>query len=209
MLLLDYEIKRMGLTPLQMVSEINYDHLSYLYAKEGEVDLQGKRLPKSYFLKRNNKEVVRQVYERVYGTHTYNGVDYENIFLGIETKVYHLHTTGELQLVSTKTYMFNLHPVFVGDGNETVVGFSSRKMVEILKAERYASANNLQSQNAAIYQFLYSTYQEYENYLKFGDKTLLIEALDNETRPEVLEVLNHSVAGTELTIVQLIKLTLQ
>jgi hypothetical protein len=209
MLLLDYETKRMGLTPLQMVSEINYDHLSYLYAKEGEVDLQGKRQPKSYFLKRNNKEVVRQVYERIYGTHTYNGVAYNNIFLGVETKVYHLHTNGDLQLVSAKTYNFNLHPVFLGDGNETIVGFSSKKMVEILKAERYASANNLQSQNAAIYQFLYSTYLEYENYLKFGNKTLLIEALDNENRTDVLEVLNHPVAGTDLTIVQLIKLTLQ
>jgi hypothetical protein len=209
MILLDYEIKRIGLTPLQMVSELNYDHLSYLYALEGEVDLQGKRKQKCYFLKRNNKEVVRQVYERVYGTHTYNGVAYENTFLGVETKVYHLHTTGELQLVSTKTYNFNLHPVFAGDGNETIVGFSSRKMVEILKAERYAAANNLQCQNAAIYQFLYTTYPEYENYLKFGNATLLIEALDNEIRTDVLEVLNHSVAGTDLNIQQLIKLTLQ
>jgi len=78
-------------------------------------------------------------------------------------------------------YSFDLHPVFAGDGYETVVGFSSQKLRKILKDERYAADDFLQAQNPNLYDLLYNRYTvEYDRYLRTGKKEGLVSAMNYE-----------------------------
>jgi hypothetical protein len=99
----------------------------------------------------------------------------------------------------------------VGDGTETVVGFSSPKMRKSMKEERYAADDYLQSKNPNLYALLYSRYNaQYEFYLKTGKKSNLVTAINGETDPDINAVFNNQVFGYEpMTVRELILMNLQ
>ena len=119
---------------------------------------------------------------------------------------------GEIAYSKKKQfYSFDLKPVFVSDGSETVVGFSSQKQRQILKYERLSADDFLQASNTSIYAKLYDQYQDsYSCYLRTGLKDNFVQALNIETNPDILELLNKEVSGHEkMTIKELIIMNLQ
>ena len=83
-------------------------------------------------------------------------------------------------------------------------------MTEILKKERFNADNYLLSKNPKMYSFLYGYYKgPYEHYVNTGDKTPFVNALNTESRTEVLVKLNDEVNGLNITVKQLILNLLQ
>lgn len=100
---------------------------------------------------------------------------------------------------------FDLQPVFLGDGTETVVGFSSQKQRQILKTERYNADDYLQAKNPNLYALLYGRYTaNYDYYLKTGKKDALVTAINAETDVNINAVFDNLVYGTEITVKELI-----
>ena len=82
--------------------------------------------------------------------------------------------------------------------------------MDYLHQERQTADKYLQSKNIDLYQLVYNDYKDnYNLYLFSGNKEPLINQLDNENDPTLLETLNHQVVGTDLKIIDLIKMNLQ
>ncbi|RTY93257.1 hypothetical protein EKM01_03920 [Flavobacterium sp. RSP46] len=192
------------------MSDINFDNLSFFTAKEKVIDMKGQWVSKSYYAAKD-KEAIRITYEKLYGTHTHNGVEWPNIFLGVGKSIHYLDWAGEIAYTKNKQpEYFDLQPVFVGDGTETVVGFSSQKQRQILKEERRSADDYLQAKNPNLYALLYARYTDtYEYYLKTGKKADLVTAINAETDPDINAVFNNLVFGTEITVRDLILMNLQ
>ena len=104
----------------------------------------------------------------------------------------------------------DLQPVFLGDGTETVVGFSSQKQRQILKTERYNADDYLQAKNPNLYALLYGRYTaNYDYYLKTGKKDALVTAINAETDVNINAVFDNLVYGTQITVRDLILMNLQ
>ncbi|WP_163401399.1 hypothetical protein [Flavobacterium fluviatile] len=198
-------------TMANTMTDIDFSNLSFLTEKEPIYNMAGQKVSKSYFDKKG-REAVRICYNRIYGNYIYNDVVYPNVFLGFSKTVCYLDWSGEIvNRKSLQPYEFNLEPVFLGDGTETVVGFSSQKQREILKTERFKADDYLAGKNPQLYAFLYAKYGNvYNTYLRTGIKNDLVDALNNEVDTEILAVLNNEVFGYEpMTVKELIIMNLQ
>lgn len=118
---------------------------------------------------------------------------------------------GEIAYTKSKQpEYFDLQPVFLGDGTETVVGFSSQKQRQILKTERYNASDYLQAKNPNLYALLYGRYTaNYDYYLKTGKKDALVTAINAETDVNINAVFDNLVYGTQITVRDLILMNLQ
>jgi len=193
------------------LTDINFDCLSFLYAKEPDYNMNGVKVLKSYFDK-SNREAVRIQYIKIYEDFIYNNVTYPNLFVGIRKDIHYFDWSGQIAYTkSLQPYYFALQPVFMDDGTERVKGFSSQKQRKILKEERYAADEWLNSRNPDLYKMLYAKYGAiYQTYLRTGFKDDLLNAFESETDPAILTVFNNQVFGMEpMTFKELIILNLQ
>jgi hypothetical protein len=193
------------------LSDISFDNLPFLQEKEPIYNMKGQKVSKSYY-DTKGKEAIRITYDRVFGDYEYNGTVYPNVFLGLQKTVHYMDWAGEIAYSKKKQfYSFDLQPVFLGDGTETVVGFSSQKQRQILKSERFSADDYLASQNPNLYGVLYANYQDaYNSYLRTGISIGFVNAMNSETNPDVLGLLNKEVFGYEpMTIKELIIMNLQ
>lgn len=192
------------------LTDINFDNLSFFTTKEKIIDMKGQWVSKSYYAV-NDKEAVRITYEKLYGTHTHNGVEWPNVFLGVGKSIHYLDWAGEIATTKRKQpEYFDLKPVFLGDGTETVVGFLSQKQRQILKTERYNADDYLQAKNPNLYAMLYGRYTStYEFYLKTGKKEALVAAIAAEADADINAAFDNLVYGTEITVKELILMNLQ
>lgn len=209
-IVLNYYLEKYG-TSFNNLSDISFDNLPFLTEKEAIYNMKGQKVSKSYICPKG-KEVIRIVYERVIEKFTYQLIEYPNIFVGLRKKILFLDWAGNVAHTKTKQlYAFNLEPVFVADGTETIIGFSSQKQRKVLKEERYCADDYLSSKNPILYSNLYYRYKKvYESYLQTGVSTDFKNAMDCETDPIMLGMLNKEVFGYEpMTVKELIKLNLQ
>lgn len=193
------------------MTDISFDNLPFLVEREPVYNMKGQKVSKSY-CDNSGREAVRLTYEKLIGDYIYNDVVYHDVFLGFSKKVHYLDWAGDIAYSkSLQPYCFNLEPVFVGDGTETVVGFSSQKMREVLRTERFKADDYLSAKNPLLYAMLYASYgNEYNAYLRTGVKEAFVNKLNSETNPELLAVLNNQVYGFEpMTVKELIILNLQ
>jgi hypothetical protein len=193
------------------LTDISFDNLPFLQEREPLYNMKGQKVSKSYH-DIQGREAIRITYDRVFGDYQYNGTVYPNVFLGLQKTVHYLDWAGAIAYSKKKQfYSFDLQPVFLGDGNETVVGFSSQKQRQILKTERFCADDYLSAQNPQLYAVLYANYQDtYNAYLRTGISTAFINAMNAETKPEVLALLNKEVFGFEpMTVKELVIMNLQ
>jgi hypothetical protein len=194
-----------------LLIDIPFDNLSFLIEKEPIYNMKGQKVSKSYFCKKG-KEVIRIKYDRVIGTYNYKGLDYEDVFIGLQKTILYMDWSGEIGYTKKKQfYSFNLEPVYLADGTETIKGFSSQKQRQILKSERFSADDYLSSKNPDLHSALYDAYQsEYNAYLRTGISTAFVNAMNAETNTELLAMLNKEVFGYEpMTVKELIILNLQ
>jgi hypothetical protein len=193
------------------LTDIDFEKLSFLQEREAIYNMKGQKVSKSYY-DIKGKEAIRLTYDRIINDYTYQDIVYPDVFIGVQKTVHYLDWAGEIAYSKKKQfYAFDLQPVFVGDGSETVVGFSSQKQRQILKSERFSADDYLQAWNPNIYAELYNQYQDlYTCYLRTGLKDDFVHALNAETNPAYLELLNKEVFGYEqMTIKELIIMNLQ
>jgi len=196
-------------TSANTLVDVDFSILPFLTTQEAVMNMKGEKVSKSYYTLQG-KEAVKIVYSRIIRTYTFKGVDYPGTFIGLKKSIQFIDWVGNVGYEKKKQpYYFNLQPVFVGDGTETVTGFSSPKLRQILKAERYNADDYLQAQNPDLYSLLYNSYNQYESYLRTGDKTALVTAINNEQNAGINAVFNNTVYGTEITVKQLILDNLQ
>lgn len=208
-IVLDYYLNKYQ-TLGNTLTDINFDNLSFFTTKEKIIDMKGQWVSKSYYAEKD-KEAIRITYEKLYGIHTHNGIEWPNTFLGVGKSIHYLDWAGEIAYTKRKQpEYFDLQPVFLGDGTETVVGFSSQKQRQILKTERYNADDYLQAKNPNLYALLYGRYTaNYDYYLKTGKKDALVTAINAETDGNINAVFDNLVYGTEITVRQLILMNLQ
>lgn len=193
------------------MSDLSFDNLPFLIEKEPIYNMKGQKVSKSYY-DTDGREAVRIVYSRIIDNYTYNDVVYPSVFLGLQKLVHYLDCEGEFAFTKDlQPYYFNLLPVFIGDGSETVIGFSSQKLRKVLKDERFAADDYLQAQNPNLYDLLYNRYtSEYNRYLRTGNKTSLVAAMNAETDEGINAVFNNEVFGyAPMTVKELILMNLQ
>lgn len=193
------------------LTDIDFENLSFLQEKEAIYNMKGQKVSKSYY-DIKGREAIKLTYDRIISNYTYQDILYPDTFIGVQKTVHYFDWAGEIAYSKKKQfYAFDLKPVFVGDGSETVVGFSSQKQRQILKYERLSADDFLQASNPSIYAKLYDQYQDsYSCYLRTGLKDNFVQALNIETNPDILELLNKEVFGHEkMTIKELIIMNLQ
>ena len=209
-LVIDHIVEERGIN-LSTLTDKDFSNFSWLNEREPVSNMKGEKVSKSYYFE-NKKEAIRIEYYKIVGDHQYNGIMYPTVYLGWRKDMCWIDWAG---LVGNRKpmqpYYFTLEPVFVGDGTETVVGFSSPKMRKSMKEERYAADDYLQSKNPNLYALLYSRYNaQYEFYLKTGKKSNLVTAINGETDPDINAVFNNQVFGYEpMTVRELILMNLQ
>ncbi|MEO7977787.1 hypothetical protein [Flavobacterium sp.] len=193
------------------LTDIDFQNLTFLQEKEAVYNMKGQKVSKSYY-DTAGREAIRITYDRVFGTYGYQETEYTNVFLGLQKTINYMDWAGEIAYKKKKQfYSFDLQPVFLADGTETVVGFSSQKQRQVLKSERLSADDYLQAKNPQLYALLYERYgNEYNGYLRTGVKTAFVNALNAEAEPNILAALNNEVFGYEpMTVKELIILNLQ
>jgi hypothetical protein len=209
-LVIDHIIEQRGIN-INTLTDSDFSKFSWLNEREPVYNMNGEKVSKSYYFE-NKKEAIRIVYGKIFGDFEYNGVIYPNIYLGWKKTMNWIDWAGEIgHSKAMQPYYFNLEPVFIGDGTETVVGFSSPKMRKSLKEERLSADDYLQAKNPQLYALLYYKYSlHYNGYLTTGAKANFVNAMSNESDVQVLEVLNKEVFGYEpMTVKELIIMNLQ
>lgn len=193
------------------MSDLAFDNLPFLIEKEPIYNMKGQKVSKSYY-DTDGREAVRIVYSRIIDNYTYNDVVYPNVFLGLKKIVHYLDCESEIAYSKDlQPYYFNLLPVFIGDSSETIIGFSSQKLRKVLKDERFAADDYLQAQNPNLYDLLYNRYtSEYNRYLRTGNKTSLVSAMNAEADEGINAVFSNEVFGyAPMTVKELILMNLQ
>lgn len=225
-LVIDYIREKQGID-LNTLVDKDFSQFSWLIEVEPTKDIKGQRVSKSYYAYPNLgikaktkyiikgketesglKEAIRITYHKMY--ETVNGI--ENVFVGVYKNFHWIDWAGNIGATkSDKPYYFTLEPVFIGDGTNTLVGFSSPKMRSMMKEERYSADDYLQAKNPDLYALIYGNYKdEYSAYLSTGKKDALVTAIENESNEQISEILNKEVLGLEpLTIKELILMNLQ
>jgi len=193
------------------LTDIDFQNLTFLQEKEAVYNMKGQKVSKSYY-DTSGREAIRITYDRVFGTYVYQEIEYPNVFLGLQKTINYMNWAGEIAYKKKKQfYSFDLQPVFLADGTETVVGFSSQKQRQVLKSERLSADDYLQAKNPQLYALLYERYgEEYNGYFRTGVKTAFVNALNAEADPTILAALSNEVFGYEpMTVKELIIMNLQ
>jgi hypothetical protein len=209
-LVIDHIIEQRGIN-INTLTDSDFSSINWLNEREPIYNMKGEKVSKSYYFE-NKKEAIRIVYKKIFGDFLYNEVIYPNVYLGWKKIMNWMDWAGEIGYSKEmQPYYFNLEPIFIGDGNETVNGFSSPKMRKSLKDERISADDYLSSKNPQLYSVLYYKYsKDYNGYLTTGNKTKFVNAMNIETDLQVLEVLNKEVFGYEpMTVKELIIMNLQ
>jgi hypothetical protein len=209
-LVIDYIIELKGIN-INTLTDKDFSSISWLNEREPVYNMKGEKVSKSYYYE-NTKEAIRIVYGKIFGDFEYNGVVYPNIYLGWKKTMNWIDWAGEkAQVKEMQPYYFTLEPVFKADGTETLTGFSSPKMRSVLREERFKADDYLQAKNIALYTLLNTAYTaEYSNYMKTGNSSSFVNAVNAETNTEVLNALNTEVFGYEpMTVKELIFMNLQ
>lgn len=209
-LVIDYIVELQGIN-LNTLTDKDFSKFSWLNEREPISNMKGEKVSKSYYYK-NQKEAIRIEYAKIVGNYEYEGIVYPDTYLGWRKSMCWIDWAGEIGVrKEMQPYYFNLEPVSVGDGTETIVGFSSPKMRKSMKEERYAADDYLQSKNPQLYAMLFSRYgNEYNGYLRTGVKDEFVTAINAETDPTILAALNNEVFGYEpMTVKELILINLQ
>lgn len=185
-------------TRANTLTDINFDCLSFLYTKEPDYNMKGAKISKSYFDK-CHREAIRIKYVKIIEDFIYNEISYPNVFKGIRKEICYFDWAGNIAYTKKlQPYYFSLQPIFSDDGTETIKEFSSQKQRKILKEERYAADEWLNSQYPNLYAILYAKYGVlYQEYLRTGFKSDLANAIETETDPVILRVFNNKVFGIE------------
>lgn len=209
-LVIDYIVELQGIN-LDTLTDKDFSNFSWLNEREPISNMKGEKVSKSYYYE-NKKEAIRIVYSKLIGDFEYNGIVYPNIYLGFKKDTCWIDWAGNIgKTKPKKPYYFNLEPVFLADGTETIVGFSSPKMRKSMKEERFSADGYLQAKNPQLYAMLYASYKdEYNEYLRTGVCAAFVNRLNAETNPDILAVLNNEVFGYEpMTVKELILMNLQ
>lgn len=208
-LVVDYITEKRGIN-LSTLTDKDFSKFSWLNEREPVSNMKGEKVSKSYYFE-NKKEAIRIEYSKIVGDYLYNDIVYPNTYLGWRKDMSWIDWAGEIGYKKAmQPYYFNLEPVFVGDGTETIIGFSSPKMRKSMKEERYAADDYLQSKNPNLYALLYGRYTaQYEFYLKTGKKANLVTAINGEDDADIIAVFENLVFGTEITVKELILMNLQ
>jgi len=209
-IIIEYHLEKFQ-TMGNTMSDLNFDCLPFLYAQEPAYNMKGCKVSKSYY-DLEGREAVRIVYEKIIGDFVFEEITYQNVFLGMGKAIHYYDFAGESSYKkSMQPYYFKLEPVFVGDGTETILSFSSQKQRKILKEERYAADEWLSAKNPNLYKMLYLKYGTiYQAYLRTGYKDDLVNAFDMETDESILAIFQNEVYGLEpMTVKELIILNLQ
>lgn len=190
------------------ISDISFDNLPFLNAKEPIYDMKGQKVSKSYFDK-TGRETIRIRYHKIHASH--QGVD--NVFVGLKKSIQYFDWAGEIYYTKyLQPYYFRLEPIYDLNDSSIITGYSSPKMRSILKKERFNADDFLQSKNPELYALLYSSYSsQYEYYLKTGVKTGLVNSIEAETSNEIINALSRNVIGSNppITVKELILMNLQ
>lgn len=209
-LVIEYVVELKGIN-LNSLTDKDFSNISWLNEREPIYNMKGEKVSKSYFYE-NKKEAVRIEYSKIIGNYEYNEVTYPETFLGWKKCMCWLDWAGEIGFrKEMQPYYFNLEPVFLADGTETVIGFSSPKMRKSMKEERYAADDYLQAKNPNLYDLLYNRYtSDYNRYLRTGNKTSLVAAMNSEADAGINAVFNNEVFGyAPMTVKELILMNLQ
>lgn len=209
-LVIQYHLEKFN-TLANTLTDISFDCLPFLYAKEPDYNMKGVKVLKSYFDK-THREAVRIQYIKLHEDFIYKDVTYSNVFVGVRKEIHYFDWSGQISYTKRlQPYYFALQPIFLGDGTETIKSFSSQKQRKILKEERYAADEWLNSQNPNLYAMLYAKYGAiYQTYLRTGFKDDLLNAFEAETDPAILTVFSNQVFGMEpMTVKELIIINLQ
>jgi hypothetical protein len=209
-LVIDYIADNQGIN-LNTLTDQDFSNFSWLNEHEPVSNMKGEKVSKSYYYK-NEKEAIRIEYFKIIGDYEYNGVTYPGTYLGWKKSMCWIDWVGDVAVrKEMQPYYFNLEPVFLGDGTETVIGFSSPKMRKSMKEERYAADDYLQAKNPQLYAILYARYgNEYNAYLCTGVKDSFVTVINSETDEEILATLNNEVYGYDpMTVKELIIMNLQ
>lgn len=193
-----------------MIWDKSIDELPFLSGREAIYNLKGEKVSKSYQAP-NGMECVRLVYSKVFQTYVHNGIEYPNTWVGFKDEIHYFRWDyAETIIKYMQPYYFDLKPVFLGDGTETIVGFSSQKLRRTLRDERYNADDYLQAQNPDLYALLFNRYTTaYEFYLKTGKKQNLVDAINAETDVNINAVFDNLVYGTTITVRDLMLMNLQ
>jgi hypothetical protein len=208
-LVIEHIVKKQGIN-LNTLVDKNFSHFSWLNEREPIKNMKGERSSKSYYYK-NNKEAVRITYSKIIGIYTHQGIEYPGVYLGVKKQLHWIDWAGEIgKSKNLQPYYFNLEPVTLGDQTNTIVSFSSPKMRSIMRQERYSADDYLQSKNPNLYALIYGNYtNEYESYLRTGNKESLVNSIEAETNQQILNVFEGNIFGGEITVKDLILMNLQ
>jgi hypothetical protein len=209
-LVINYIIDLQGIN-INTLTDSDFSSISWLNEREPVYNMKGEKVSKSYYFE-NKKEAIRIEYSKIVGDYQYNGVVYPNVYLGLRKTMNWIDWVGDkAQVKEMQPYYFTLEPVFKADGTETLTGFSSPKMRSVLREERFKADDYLQAKNIELYTLLNTAYTaEYSNYMKTGNSSSFVNAVNAETNTEVLNALNTEVFGYEpMTVKELIFMNLQ
>jgi len=211
-IVIDYIQEQIGIN-LDTLIDKDFSQFSWLTEREPIVDMKGQKVSKSYYVNFRGKEIeaVRIEYKKLIGDYVYEGVLYSNTFIGVSKDKLWLRWDGTTaKSKADQNYIFTLQPIFDTTDTALVVGFSSRAQRKILKEERYNADDWLQSQNPTLYLLLYNAYTSlYDSYLRSGNKTALVDAINSETDVNLNEIFERNVYGLNITIKELILMNLQ
>jgi hypothetical protein len=133
-LVIEHIVETQGIN-LSTLTDKDFSQMSWLDEYEPIIGLNGESISKSYYYKK--KEAIRIVYGKIYGDFEYQGIVYQNTYLGLTKQICWIDWAGEIgDYTKTRNYYFNLKPI---DVNDLSKGFTSLKMRKIQKEE----ANNL------------------------------------------------------------------
>lgn len=131
-IVLQYHLERFKTMALTL-TDISFENLSFLTAGEKITNDLGEWVSKSYYdLK--GREAVKIIYSKVFKTYVYNGISYENVFVGLKKSFLFMNWSGEVAYSKNKPIeYFTLSSV--EDSSGKIIGFSSPKVRNLLRAE--------------------------------------------------------------------------
>ena len=129
-------IKKLKGINLNDLCDRDFSQMSFLNSREAIIGINGERISKSYYYK-NKVEAIRIVYNKIYGTFTHNGIEYQNEYLGVGKSIHWMRWDGTVAFSKDdQSQYFTLVPI---DENDLSQGFTSLFKRKIARDE----ANNL------------------------------------------------------------------
>lgn len=184
--------------PFLLDTEIQFDNLSFLTAKEAVYGLKGTKLYKDYvYLNENGEEitVIRQQYNVLSEERRLDGLSTQAI-VGLNKVILFYKPTQSPKEKVMKTLDFSVFPITTLNPvtGDPMLIYSSSKLEEFLEGQRYKADNMLKSFNPNLYNWLYFAYGDlYQEYLKTGNSSRLIKAFNTEADQFNISILDKVV----------------